>query len=94
METAPIRVTMIYPDDCVGDSGYCDTLHFGVKRAEAELGIHLNEVIGMESDPVLTEMLFREGSAKLRPDYNRGFPDGRTAVARGFRLSRCQIRNC
>ena len=62
METAPIRVTMIYPDDCVGDSGYCDTLHFGVKRAEAELGIHLNEVIGMESDPVLTEMLFREAA--------------------------------
>ena len=38
METAPIRVTMIYPDDCIGDSGYCDTLHFGVKRAEAETG--------------------------------------------------------
>ena len=62
METAPIRVTMIYPDDCVGDSGYCDTLHFGVKRAEAELGIHLTEVIGMESDPVVTEMLFREAA--------------------------------
>ena len=62
METAPVRVTMIYPDDCVGDSGYCDTLHFGVKRAEAELGIHLNEVIGMESDSVVTETLLREAA--------------------------------
>lgn len=62
METGPIRVTMIYPDDCIGDSGYCDTLHVGVKRAEAELGIHLDEVIGMESDPVLTEILFREAA--------------------------------
>ncbi len=62
METIPIRVTMIYPDDCVGDEGYCDTLHFGVKRAEAELGIHLNEVIGQRSDPVLIEMVFREAA--------------------------------
>ena len=62
METVPIRVTMIYPDDCIGDSGYCDTLHFGVKRAEAELGIHLNEIPGDESDLALTEMLFREAA--------------------------------
>ena len=62
METAPIRVTMIYPDDCVGDSGYCDTLHLGVKRAEAELEIHLNEVIGQRNDPVLIEMVFREAA--------------------------------
>ncbi len=61
-ETAPIRVTMIYPDDCIGDSGYCDTLHFGVKRAEAKLQIHLNEVIGQRSDPVLIEILFREAA--------------------------------
>ena len=41
-----IHVALIYPDDCIGDSGYCDALHFGVKRAEAELGIHLSEIIG------------------------------------------------
>ena len=62
MEPVPIRVTMIYPDDCIGDSGYCDTLHFGVKRAEAELGIHLNEVIGIRSDLAATEMVFREAA--------------------------------
>ena len=62
METAPLRVTMIYPDDCVGDEGYCDTLHLGVKRAEAELEVHLYEVIGQRSDPVLIEMVFREAA--------------------------------
>ena len=62
MEAVPLRVTMIYPDDCIGDSGYCDTLHFGVKRAEAELAIHLNEVIGARSDLAATEMVFREAA--------------------------------
>ncbi len=76
METVPIRVTMIYPDDCVGDSGYCDTLHFGVKRAEAELGIHLNEVIGNESDPVLTEMLFRQAAQNSDLIITAGFQMG------------------
>ena len=73
METAPICVAMIYPDDCVGDSGYCDSLHFGVKYAEAELGIHLNEVIGMESDPVATEMLFREAAQNSDLIITAGF---------------------
>ena len=73
METEPIRVTIIYPNDCVGDSGYCDTLHFGVKRAEAELGILLNEVNGNESDPVLTEMLFREAAQNSDLIITAGF---------------------
>ncbi len=76
MEAAPIRVTMIYPDDCVGDLGYCDSLHIGVKRAEAELGIHLNEVIGQESDSVLTEMLFREAAQSSDLILSAGFQMG------------------
>ena len=43
-DTAPVRVTMIYPSDCVGDSAYCDTFHSELKRAEAALGINLTEV--------------------------------------------------
>ena len=76
MEAVPLRVTMIYPDDCVGDEGYCDTLHFGVKRAEAELGIHLNEVPGKESDPVLTEMLFRQAAQNSDLIITAGFQMG------------------
>ena len=76
VETARLRVTMIYPDDCVGDAGYCDTLHFGVKRAEAELGIYLTEIPGDESDPVLTEMLFRQAAQKSDLIITAGFQMG------------------
>ena len=61
-DTAPIRVTMIYPSDCVGDSSYCDSFHTGVRKAEAELGISVTEVNGMESDPAFSEMLLREAA--------------------------------
>ena len=84
METAPIRVTMIYPDDCVGDEGYCDTLHLGVKRAEAELQVHLYEVIGQRSDPVLIEMVFREAAQNsdlvLTAGFQMGEPLSRVAA--------------
>ena len=71
-----IHVALIYPDDCIGDSGYCDALHFGVKRAEAELGIHLSEIIGKESDPVATEMLFREAAQNSALIITAGFQMG------------------
>ena len=61
-DTAPIRVTMIYPSDCIGDSSYCDSFHIGVRTAEAVLGISLTEVNGMESDPAVSEMLLREAA--------------------------------
>ena len=84
MEAVPLRVTMIYPDDCVGDEGYCDSLHFGVKRAEAELEIHLNEVIGQRSDPVLIEMVFREAAQNsdlvLTAGFQMGEPLSRVAA--------------
>ena len=84
MEAVPLRVTMIYPDDCVGDEGYCDTLHFGVKRAEAELQVHLYEVIGQRSDPVLIEMVFREAAQNsdlvLTAGFQMGEPLSRVAA--------------
>ena len=75
-DPASISVTIIYPDDCIGDSGYCDALHFGVKRAETELGIHLSEIIGKESDPVATEMLFREAAQNSALIITAGFQMG------------------
>ena len=61
-DTAPLRVTMVYPSDCVGSAAYCDAFHIGVKAAEAELGITLIEVNGMENDPVATETLLRDAA--------------------------------
>ncbi|RKU16215.1 BMP family ABC transporter substrate-binding protein [Candidatus Poribacteria bacterium] len=62
MEITPLRVTMIYPSDCVGSAAYCDTFHDGVKTSEKELGITLTEVNGMENDPIATEMLIRDAA--------------------------------
>ena len=84
MEAVPLRVTMIYPDDCVGDEGYCDTLHLGVKRAEAELQVHLYEAIGQRSDPGLIEMVFREAAQNsdlvLTAGFQMGEPLSRVAA--------------
>jgi len=54
-----LKVTMIYPNDCVGSAAYCDGFHIGVTTAESELGIVLAEVNGNENDPVATEMVMR-----------------------------------
>ena len=62
MDTAPLRVTMVYPNDCVGSAAYCDAFHIGVKAAEEELGITLTEVNGIENDPVATEMLLKDAA--------------------------------
>lgn len=73
METAPLRVTMVYPDDCLGDLSYCDSIHAGLKRAEAALGIHLNEVIGIEIDLAATEMMFRAAAQNSDLILTAGF---------------------
>ena len=77
-DAIPLRVTMIYPSDCIGDSGYCDSFHIGVRTAEAELGISLIEVAGMESDPAVAEMQIREAAQSsdlvLTAGYQMGAP--------------------
>ena len=90
---APLRVTMIYPSDCVGSAAYCTAFHIGVKTAEEEIGITLTEVNGNENDPVATEMLLREAAQNselvLTAGYQMGdvlarvaseFPDVRFAI--------------
>ena len=62
METTPLRVTMIYPNDCVSTAAYCRGFHIGVTEAETEYGIHLTETIGMEEDPAATEMILRNAA--------------------------------
>ena len=77
-DAVSLRVTMIYPSDCIGDSGYCDSFHIGVRTAEAELGISLTEVAGMESNPTATEMQLREAAQNsdlvLAAGYQMGAP--------------------
>ena len=77
-DAAPLRVTMIYPSDCVGSAAYCDGFHIGVKTAESELGISLTEVNGVETDPEVSAMLLREAAQNsdliLTAGYQMGGP--------------------
>ncbi|MDE0041338.1 MAG: BMP family ABC transporter substrate-binding protein [Candidatus Poribacteria bacterium] len=77
-DAVSLRVTMIYPSDCIGDSGYCDSFHIGVRTAEAELGISLIEVAGMESDPEVAETQIRKAAQNsdlvLTVGYQMGAP--------------------
>ena len=92
-DTVPLRVTMVYPSDCVGSAAYCDAFHIGVKATEEKLGITLIEVNGMENDPIATEMLLRDAAQNsdlvLTAGYQMGdvlarvapeFPDVKFAI--------------
>ena len=75
-DTAPLRVTMMYPSDCVGSAAYCDAFHIGVKAAEKEFGITLTEVNGNENDPVATETLLREAAQNSELVLTAGYQMG------------------
>lgn len=62
MEGPSLRVTMIYPNDCVSTTAYCLGFHIGVREAEEVFGITLTEINGMEDDPVATEMIVRDAA--------------------------------
>ena len=77
--SAPLRVTMVYPDDCVVDAAtYCDAFQIGVQSAEAELGILLTEVYGIENDLIASETLLRNAAETsdlvLTAGYQMGTP--------------------
>lgn len=44
MDAAPIRVSVVYPGDCLGDSSYCDVLYNGIQKAKAELSVEIAEM--------------------------------------------------
>jgi basic membrane protein A len=76
MEITPLRVTMIYPSDCVGSAAYCTAFHIGVRTAQEELGIILTEVNGNENDPVATEMLIRDAAQNSELVLTAGYQMG------------------
>ena len=80
MDAAPLRVTMIYPSDCVDSAAYCTAFHIGVNAAAEELGIILTEVNGNENDPVATEMLIRDAAQNSELVLTAGYQMGDVLV--------------
>ena len=59
MDATSIRVSFVYPGDCLGDSSYCDVLYNGAQKAKMELGI---DVVEMESNAETWDMRLQEAS--------------------------------
>ena len=54
-DTQPLRVTMVYPSDCVGAAAYCDSFHVGLNAAAEAYDIHLTEIDGFYTRRVQLE---------------------------------------
>lgn len=54
-----IRVSVIYPGDCLGDSSYCDVLYNGAQKAKMGLGLDITE---MESNAETWDMRLQEAA--------------------------------
>lgn len=81
IDAAPLRVTMVYPSDCVDTATYCGAFHIGLKTAEAKLGIVLTEINGDENDPIATEMFLRKAAQNSELVLTAGYQMG-AALAR------------
>lgn len=73
MDVAPIRVSVVYPGDCLGDSSYCELLYNGVQKTEAALGIEITEI---ESTAETWDMQLREASKGSDLVITSGFQMG------------------
>ena len=80
MDSASIRVRIVYPGECLGDSSYCDVLFNGAQKAKTELGIDITE---MESNAETWDMRLQEAaqtsSLVITSGYQMGDPVSRVA---------------
>ena len=76
----PLRVSMVYPFACLGDQSYCDLLAEGIQKAEAELGVEIDDI---ESSPETWDTDLREAAEKsdliITAGYQMGEPIQRVA---------------
>lgn len=59
MDSVSIRVSVVYPGECLGDSSYCDVLYNGAQKAKTELGVDITE---MESNAETWDIRLREAA--------------------------------
>ena len=83
MDSTSMRVSVVYPGECLGDSSYCDVLYNGAQKAITELGVDITE---MESNAETWDMRLQEAAQTsglvITAGYQMGDPVSR--VAPGF----------
>ena len=79
-ETLEIRVSVVYPGECLGDSSYCDVLYNGAQKAKTELGVDITE---MESNAETWDMQLRAAAENsglvITSGYQMAAPVSRVA---------------
>ena len=73
METTPIRVSFIYPGDCLGDSSYCDVLYNGAQKAKMVTNVEVTE---MESNFETWDMQLTAAAGNSDLVITSGYPMG------------------
>ena len=80
IDSTAIRVSVVYPGDCLGDSSYCDVLFNGAQKAKTELGVDITE---MESSAETWDMRLQEAAQTsglvITSGYQMGDPVSRVA---------------
>ena len=59
MDSTSIRVSVVYPGECLGDSSYCDVLYNGAQKAKMGFGVDITE---MESNAETWDMRLQEAA--------------------------------
>ena len=79
-ETMEIRVSVVYPGECLADSSYCDVLYNGAQKAKTELGVDITEV---ESNAETWDIRLQEAAQTsdlvITSGYQMGDPVSRVA---------------
>ena len=70
MDSASVRVSVVYPGECLGDSSYCDVLYNGAQKAKMELGVDITE---MESNAETRDMQLRAAAENSGLVITSGF---------------------
>ena len=80
MDAGPIRVSFVYPGDCLGDSSYCDVLYNGAQKAKTELDVEITE---MESNSETWDMQLQAAAGNsglvITSGYQMAAPVSRVA---------------
>ena len=80
IDAAPIRVSVIYPSDCLGDSSYCDILYNGIQKAKAELSVEITEMeSGVETWDMQLQAAAGNSGLVITSGYQMADPVSRVA---------------
>ncbi len=80
METTPVRVSFVYPGECLGDFSYCDVLYNGAQKAKMNPGVEVTEMeSNFETWDVQLSAAAGNSDLVITSGYQMGEPVSRVA---------------